>query len=168
VEQRTIPRTRGSARRRTSGASLLPENASSASPAPGADPEEYRGVDWAFIGDNGLRAGWSVLIFVPIYFIALFTLGTAASLIVGNIVHNRLGSGTALSAGIGELVPFFAMLIAAASSALSSTAAFWTSISKVRAACSTSSRDSRPDLPHSLCWWARSPPAAGCTLAPSR
>ena len=97
-----------------SGASLLPENASSASPAPGADPEEYRGVDWAFIGDNGLRAGWSVLIFVPIYFIALFTLGTAASLIVGNIVHNRLGSGTALSAGIGELVPFFAMLIAAA------------------------------------------------------
>ena len=97
-----------------SGASLLPENASSASPAPGADPEEYRGVDWAFIGDNGLRAGWSVLIFVPIYFIALFTLGTAASLIVGNIVHNRLGSGTALSAGSGELVPFFAMLIAAA------------------------------------------------------
>ena len=96
------------------GASLRPENASSASRAPGADPEEYRGVDWAFIGDNGLRAGWSVLIFVPIYFIALFTLGTAASLIVGNIVHNRLGSGTALSAGIGELVPFFAMLIAAA------------------------------------------------------
>jgi membrane protease YdiL (CAAX protease family) len=101
-------------------ASLLPENASSASPSPGANanpdpaPEEYRGVDWAFIGDNGLRAGWSVLIFVPIYFIALFALGTAASLIVGNIVHNRLGSGTALSAGVGELVPFFAMLIAAA------------------------------------------------------
>ena len=96
------------------GASLRPENASSASRAPGADPEEYRGVDWAFIGDNGLRAGWSVLIFVPIYFIALFALGTAASLIVGNIVHNRLGSGTALSAGVGELVPFFAMLIATA------------------------------------------------------
>ncbi len=98
--------------------SLLPEDASAPSPAPGPnanpDPEEYRGVDWAFIGDNGLRAGWSVLIFVPIYFIALFTLGTAASLIVGNIVHNRLGSGTALSAGVGELVPFFAMLIAAA------------------------------------------------------
>ena len=102
------------------GASLLPVNASSASPDadpnanPDPDPEEYRGMGWAFIGDNGLRAGWSVLIFVPIYFIALFTLGTAASLIVGNIVHNRLGSGTALSAGIGELVPFFAMLIAAA------------------------------------------------------
>ena len=55
--------------------SLLPEDASAPSPAPGPnanpDPEEYRGVDWVFIGDQGLRAGWSVLIFVPIYFIAL-------------------------------------------------------------------------------------------------
>jgi membrane protease YdiL (CAAX protease family) len=102
------------------GASLLPVNASSASPDadpnanPDPDPEEYRGMGWAFIGDNGLRAGWSVLIFVPIFFIALFALGTAASLIVRNIVHFKPGGGTALSAGIGELVPFFAMLIAAA------------------------------------------------------
>jgi hypothetical protein len=51
---------------------------------------------------------------VPIFFIALFALGTAASLIVRNIVHFKPGGGTALSAGIGELVPFFAMLIAAA------------------------------------------------------
>ena len=102
------------------GASLLPVNASSASPDadpnanPDPDPEEYRGMGWAFIGDNGLRAGWSVLIFVPIFFIALFARGTAASLIVRNIVHFKPGGGTALSAGIGELVPFFAMLIAAA------------------------------------------------------
>jgi membrane protease YdiL (CAAX protease family) len=100
------------------GGALQPESASAASPAPdlntNPDPEEYRGLGWAFIGDNGLRAGWSVLIFIPIFFIGLFSLGTAASLIVRNIVHNRLGSGTALSAGVGELVPFFAMLIAAA------------------------------------------------------
>jgi membrane protease YdiL (CAAX protease family) len=100
------------------GGALEPESASAASPSPNADPnpdpEEYRGLGWAFIGDNGLRAGWSVLIFVPVFFIALFSLGTAASLIVRNIVHNRLGTGTALSAGVGELVPFFAMLVAAA------------------------------------------------------
>ncbi len=96
------------------GTSLLHENASSSGSAPEPDPEEYRGLGWAFIGENGLRAGWSVLIFIPIFLIALFALGTAASLIVRNIAHNRLGSGSALSAGIGELVPFFAMLIAAA------------------------------------------------------
>ncbi len=103
-----------SAEEPAAGGALLPESGSSISPAPEADPEEYRGLGWAFIGDNGLRAGWSVLIFLLIFVIAVFALGTAASLIIRNIVHNRLGSGTALSAGVGELVPFFAMLIAAA------------------------------------------------------
>ncbi len=76
--------------------------------------EDFQGFSSVLIGENGLRAGWSILIFAPLYYVLSFALGTAASLIVGNIVHNRLGSGTALSAGVGELVPFFAMLIAAA------------------------------------------------------
>ncbi len=76
-------------------------------------PEDFRGLGWAFIGETGLRAGWSILIFIPLFLILTFALGTAASLIVRNIAHGKLGSGSALAAGVGELVPFLAMLLTA-------------------------------------------------------
>ena len=39
---------------------------------PGDDPPKpYRGLKWTFVGPDGLRAGWSVLIFLPLTFLLL-------------------------------------------------------------------------------------------------
>src|SRR5271170_383989 len=40
--------------------------ASDSSFGAGPEPEPYRGLKWIFIGDGGLRAGWSVSIFLPL------------------------------------------------------------------------------------------------------
>jgi len=84
-EQRTFPRTRGSAPPKNLRRILLPEMHLPPALRPGADPEEYRVWTGRSSATTDCAPDWSVLIFVPIYFIALFTLRTAASLIVGNI-----------------------------------------------------------------------------------
>ena len=68
-----------------SGANLTPEPAAFTEEAP-----EYRGLRWAFIGSEGLRAGWSVLIFVAVTFVLLMALGTASSAFVRHVLHAKL------------------------------------------------------------------------------
>ena len=41
-------------------------------------PPEFRGLRWAFIGDQGLRAGWSVALFILLALLFLGTLGSVA------------------------------------------------------------------------------------------
>jgi membrane protease YdiL (CAAX protease family) len=69
------------------------------------DAEEYRGLKWIFIGSEGLRAGWSVLIFLILSVIFIGTLGFTASWISKNVVHHtKTGDFTAIGALIGEVI----------------------------------------------------------------
>ena len=85
-------------------------------PAAPPDPKPYRGLKWVFVGDQGLRAGWSVLIFVALYLLLGQAIGfvfTKAHLLTKG--DNQL---TAKSGFFGELVAFLAMVGAAAIVAL--------------------------------------------------
>jgi uncharacterized protein len=81
------------------------------SPAPVPD-EPYRGLKWVFIGEQGLRAGWSVVIFLAV----LIAIGAGLSYLFArlHLVGARDGTMTAKTAFFGELLMFLAMLGAAA------------------------------------------------------
>jgi membrane protease YdiL (CAAX protease family) len=77
-------------------------------------PEEHSEIGWPFIGENGLRAGWSILIFALLFFILNFFFLAFAALVVGNFGHGMPGTGSALAEGVGELAWFLAMIVTAA------------------------------------------------------
>jgi hypothetical protein len=93
-----------------------------AAPAPVADParqaagtpqdaRELRDFEWAFIGPHGLRDGWSILLFASLYYLFRSVIGTlffAAGLV------SETNSDSAAAVLVGELIPFFALLGAAA------------------------------------------------------
>jgi hypothetical protein len=81
------------------------------------DPE-YRGLRWVFIGGQGLRAGWSAVIFVILSVLFAITLGTAATAIARHIPHVKSSNLTPATALIGETILFLAMLGAVALVAL--------------------------------------------------
>ena len=86
-----------------------------ASPTPAPDVSPYRGLRWIFIGDQGLRAGWSVAIFVAM----VRLIGYAVTL--ANRHFHFLGKQTeftASSALVGELVAFLVILSAVGTVAL--------------------------------------------------
>lgn len=91
-------------------AATLTEQGISSSTAP--EPEEpYRGLKWVFIGDQGLRAGWSVVIFLLIFFILANALGALFDRL--HLIGGR-GDFTPKTAFFGELIAFLAMVAAAA------------------------------------------------------
>lgn len=80
-------------------------------------PEEhYRGLRWVFIGDQGLRGGWSI----PIFAIVWYILVTALSILVSKMhLLGPRGVGFAPSRVIvGESISVLAMLGAAVIAAL--------------------------------------------------
>jgi membrane protease YdiL (CAAX protease family) len=93
-----------------------PPEPAPAEPAPSEEP--YRGLRWIFIGSQGLRAGWSVLIFVFLTLFLLRVLGTAAFLFVHRVLHIKAGGFTPISAIIGGLIEVLAILGAGAMAAL--------------------------------------------------
>ena len=72
--------------------------------------KKYRSLRWVFIGSEGLRAGWSVLIFVLLTAFFMIALGTATTLIVKNLLHIKTGSLTAATTIIVELIEVLAIL----------------------------------------------------------
>jgi hypothetical protein len=80
-----------------------------------AGPEEYRGLRWIFIGPRGLRAGWSVAIFIALFFLFSAAVGT---LLVKTHLFDPKAHFTAFAAFFGELIPFLGMVGAAALVAL--------------------------------------------------
>jgi hypothetical protein len=82
------------------------------------DIEEYRGLRWLFIGSQGLRAGWSVLVFLFFSAIFLFATGWAATLFVHKFLHVKPNSFTPASGMIQELVGVLSILGAGALVAL--------------------------------------------------
>ncbi len=85
---------------------------------PLAPTPKYRGLRWAFIGDQGLRAGWSVALFILLAILFLRTLGSVASFIFRNHHHASTGSFSPLRAIVGEVVEVLAFLGAGALVAL--------------------------------------------------
>jgi membrane protease YdiL (CAAX protease family) len=69
-------------------------------------------LKWIFIGDQRLRAGWSVVIFLLLF----FAIGAGLSFVFASLhrAGSRDGTMTAKSALFGELILFLAMLGAAA------------------------------------------------------
>jgi len=63
-----------------------------------------------FMGDQGLRAGWSILIFVLLTLLFLFPLGYLANLIATKVLHLKSGNFTPTSAMLQELVLVLAIL----------------------------------------------------------
>ena len=94
----------------TPSAHALDEQHRPDSPPPSA-PDEYRGLQWVFIGPAGLRGGWSVPLFTVL--VILFSWFVGAAFSRAHLIGPK-SSFTATTTFFGELVPFIAMLAAAA------------------------------------------------------
>jgi membrane protease YdiL (CAAX protease family) len=88
-----------------------------ASPEPDTpDPWETRAIRWMFLGSQGLRAGWSTLIFMVLFL--LFASGVGYTFVHFHLVNAKSTTFTASSAFFGELISFLAVAGAAALVAL--------------------------------------------------
>ncbi|MGO9778125.1 MAG: lysostaphin resistance A-like protein [Terracidiphilus sp.] len=72
-----------------------------------------RGLRWTFIGSQGLRAGWSVAIFLILAIIFMISVGSAATAIARHIPHTKTNDFTPTVALIGEVIQFLGLLGAA-------------------------------------------------------
>jgi uncharacterized protein len=79
------------------------------------DPHDYHGLRWVFIGSEGLRAGWSILVAYTLYRLFSPILGTVAIELDPAIARFDFSPVVVL---IGELVPLLSMLAACALVAL--------------------------------------------------
>jgi membrane protease YdiL (CAAX protease family) len=94
---------------------LAPEAQAAANPVPlSTEPAETRFLKWALFGSQGLRAGWSVALFLVLTVLFLLCLGSAASAFVHHVLHTKTGQFTAISAMIGEIISVLAVLAAVA------------------------------------------------------
>jgi hypothetical protein len=73
-------------------------------------PAETRALLWVLLGKQGLRAGWSVLMFVAVLLICM---GIVGALFFRFHLIDQKGTFTATSALFGELLQFLALLAAA-------------------------------------------------------
>ncbi len=106
---------------------MEPENEPAQSQAPIAPSEvtapfvpdpEYRGLRWFFIGAQGLRAGWSVAIFVILNVVFVIALVKIAKTIANHIPHVKSSTYTPTTALMSETILFLSMLGAVALVAL--------------------------------------------------
>ncbi len=69
-----------------------------------------RRLSWVFIGSQGLRAGWSVLLFVFLTLLFIFALGSAATMIFRNLPHTNTGIFTPFRVIAGGVIEVLALL----------------------------------------------------------
>src|ERR1039458_975550 len=74
------------------------------------EPPKYHGLRWAFIGDHGLRAGWSVALFIILTLLFLRTLGSVATFIFRNHHHAPTDSFSPFRAIVGGVIEVLAIL----------------------------------------------------------
>ncbi len=86
-------------------------------PGPLGPPEPCRGLRWMFVGGQGLRAGWSVLLFTSLFTLFLIAIGFVFAQ-AHLVAKKRPTVATAGRAIFSELILFLAMLAAAAIVAL--------------------------------------------------
>src|ERR1700693_4423553 len=65
--------------------------------APFWSPPEQGDPLWIILGPNGLRAGWSILLFSAIVIILAYVFGTLIASIVSGVFHLELAGETAAS-----------------------------------------------------------------------
>jgi len=95
----------------------LPETSGPGAYPPPGPPEPYRGLRWMFVGDQGLRAGWSALLFTFLFI--LFLIAIQSIFVQAHLVSRKHPEiETAGGAIFSELILFLAMLAAAAILAL--------------------------------------------------
>jgi len=82
------------------------------------EPAETRFLKWVLFGDQGLRAGWSVALFIVVFFFASAVLGAVVVLAVAQPLHIDLEVFTPKSALLLEIMQFVPVLTAAAVCAL--------------------------------------------------
>lgn len=75
-------------------------------------------VIWPFLGPHGLRAGWSILLFAGLVYLFALLFGTAASILLEDLLHLKFGAGTAPATIAGEGQMVLALISAAAIIAL--------------------------------------------------
>ncbi|MGH9599615.1 MAG: lysostaphin resistance A-like protein [Terracidiphilus sp.] len=80
--------------------------------------QKQHGLTWAFIGPQGLRAGWSVFLFILFTAVILIAVGGLVRLLQGHRQHGPVTSLSPFSALIGEAIGVLAILAAAALMAL--------------------------------------------------
>jgi hypothetical protein len=80
--------------------------------------EEYHGLRWIFVGSQGLRAGWSIAVFLLLTVLFVLMLGTAVSLFAHKVLQARAGSFTPVLGMIQELTAVLSILGAGALVAL--------------------------------------------------
>ncbi|MFP5210121.1 MAG: type II CAAX prenyl endopeptidase Rce1 family protein [Acidobacteriota bacterium] len=95
------------------GAPLVPEPGGD-----GAGEIEYRGLRWIFIGGQGLRAGWSVFLFILLTAFFLSAMAMVVRMATGHGRHARPTGLSPLTALVAEGVSLLAILCAGALLAL--------------------------------------------------
>ena len=82
------------------------------SPSPSSERPHPDTLAWLFIGDHGLRAGTSVVIFAALLYFFVYLFGTILGFVVEEALHLNLSSRSAGAMVLGEL-PWVAALLAA-------------------------------------------------------
>lgn len=85
---------------------------------PASEPAETRFLKWALFGAQGLRAGWSVALFIFLFFLVSAVLGAIIVLAIAEPLHIDLEQFTPKSALLLELMQFLPVVTAAAACAL--------------------------------------------------
>ena len=85
------------------------------------------GMRWIFLGPQGLRAGWSVAIFLALFFVLAMGLNSAAHYITLHVFHSKAGTGQMTARGtiLGEGLGVLALWIAARLMALIERRSVW-------------------------------------------
>jgi hypothetical protein len=77
-------------------------------------PEPDHDVRWVFLGPQGLRAGWSVAMFMPIFVLFIIALSQLASFVFHKLLHVKVPNGTAYQQLVSEGLLLVALVAAGA------------------------------------------------------
>ncbi len=77
-------------------------------------PEPDHDLRWAFLGPQGVRAGWSVAIFIPMFVVFMIVLGQIATFVFHQLLHVKVPSGTAYQQLVSETIMLLALIGAGA------------------------------------------------------
>jgi len=83
-----------------------------------SEPAETRFLKWVIFGSQGVRVGWSVVLFLILVFVLMAILGLAANPILPKVVQTKTDDFTPGAAIVQELIQFLGLLGAAAVCAL--------------------------------------------------
>lgn len=74
------------------------------------EPAETRFLKWIIFGENGIRVGWSVALFLVLSVLFMAVFGIIVTLIVHRILHTKTGAFTPATAILQESIQFLGLL----------------------------------------------------------